>query len=171
MPAARPLLPLKRKLETALLSYLETATSLKLQGWGFFHGAFAGARTLPRVVVHVENAEPAFPGGLPNWCQTTVYALSAIDAETTGGEGTEEAQDQKRADAELKHDEAMQLIEAAMQDGEALQAHVNKVNTVSRPVPDFYLYEAVEAGQGTDIENRQFGNGLRYRVLCEPQDN
>lgn len=164
-------LPLKRKLEAALLSYLAGATTLDAEGWGFCHGSFAGKRTLPRLVVHVENAEAAFPDGMPNWCSTTVYLLSAIDAETDGTEVNEAAQEAARVAAEALHDAAVKVIFEAMQDLTALKAHVNKANVVNRPVSDFYLYDACEAGQGTDIDSRQFGTGLRYRILCEAQDN
>jgi hypothetical protein len=170
MPRVRKL-PLKKKVEVGLLAYLEALELEALEGYHFFRGSSAVKRVLPAVSVMVENVEDAWPESMPKNCTAVVYFWTAIDGETTGGELSEEQQDERREESEALHDDAMAAVEEALQDLAAMQLFLNKVNLTNRPVTAFYLYDVIEAGQSTAVDGRAFGNGLRYTVRCEAQDN
>lgn len=163
--------PLKYKAELAVSKFIEVGALAALSGWSYYQGQNPGEQTPPCVVVSAVSQVESFPNALPKNVSLTVELVSSMDIDQDGDNVRGEATD--RATNWSAHRDAVQAVEARLQNLTALQAYVNKVNVSNRPVSGFYCYDIQEDNQQSAFsgEDRMLVSVIGITLVCEAQDN
>ena len=163
--------PLKYKAELAVSRFIEVGALSALNGWSYYRGQNPGAQTPPCVVVSALSQVESFPNAKPKNVQLTVEIVSSMDADQDADNIHGDATD--RATNWSAHRDAVQAVEARLENLTALQAFANKTNVNNRPVSAFYVYDIQENNQQSAMsgEDRMLVSVIGITLVCEAQDN
>lgn len=150
------MIPLKRKVELALRSFLSGRS--ELSGIEVFAGHRAEKRTLPCMVVYGESASEneEFPPGTGVFdVKVKIFILTQSDDE----------------DIEI-HDERVVIAQSLLFDADAVRSTLNisPEEPDIREVKDLHIYDVIETGADEGRDERHFGEVLNYLAICQGVD-
>jgi len=146
--------PLKRKLENAIVAYLTphfAGTAVTV-----IAGKTTELKKLPCIIVYSEGESPN--PELPPDCGVSdidirVLVLTQSDDETLG-----------------EHDERLERAHELLCDSEKLEYALNARHPDTRTVKDFHIYDLILQSVDEGMDDRHFGDILRYKGVCQGVD-
>lgn len=150
------MIPIKRKVELALVAYLASLESLA--GIPVLAGHQTAKRALPCIVVYGEKASEndAFPSGTGVFdVLVKVFVLTQSDDEDL-----------------TIHDGRVAAVQAALFDFERIREALNisGIGPDTRAVKDLHFYDLIEMGSDEGRDDRHFGEVLNYTAICQGVD-
>jgi hypothetical protein len=149
-------IPLKRKVELALCSFL-SSSSLDLKGVPIVAGHDNNKRELPCIVVFAESSSSLNDAlsSIVFDVQIKIFILTQIDDE----------------DIEV-HDRRICVIRDALSAVSSIRLALNRpmAEPDIRGIKAFHLYDLIEAQADEGRDERHFGEVLNYRAICQGID-
>ncbi len=149
--------PLKRKLENVIVAYLKPHfANTPNAPLPIIAGKITDLKTLPCIIVYSEGETPN--PELPPDCGVSdidlrVLVLTQADDETLSD-----------------HDERLERVHELLSNSEQLEYALNTRHPDNRAIKNFHLYDLILQSVDEGMDDRHFGDILRYKAVCQDVD-